>query len=70
MTLNSCNTMLRKLWGSLGITRYSDRVLRKHHTNVFCYIKDLEFRGEINELQFDACRLFTQVFYDGKTILH
>jgi len=50
VTLNGHNTLLKKRWGSLGLTRYSDHASRKHHGNVLCFVKALKFQGEINKL--------------------
>ena len=50
MTLNGHNTLLKKRWRLLGLYRYSDCASRKHQDNVFCFVKALEFRGEINKL--------------------
>ena len=60
VTLNGHNTLLKKK-KTMGITRYSDRASRKHHSNVLCFVKALEFHGEINKSQFDACS-FTRLF--------
>ena len=46
VTLNGHN---KKLWGSLGITRYSDCAVCKHHDNVLCFVKALAFWGGINK---------------------
>ena len=48
VTLDGCNASLKKRWGSQGLTRYSDRASLKHHGNVLCFVKALEFQGEIN----------------------
>ena len=49
VTLNGHNTLLKKRWGSLGLTRYSDCASRKHHGNALCFVKAHEFRGEISK---------------------
>ena len=49
VTLNGHSTLLKKRWGSLELTRYSDRASRKHHDNVLCFVKALEFQGEISK---------------------
>ena len=50
VTLNGHNTLLKKLWGLLGLTRYSDPASHKHHGNVLCVVKARKFWGEINKL--------------------
>ena len=54
VTLNGHDTLVKKRWGSAGLTRYSDYTSRKHHGDVLCFVKVLSFRGEINKLRFDA----------------
>ena len=54
VTLNGHDTLVKKRWGSAGLTRYSDYTSRKHHGDVLCFVKALAFRGEINKLRFDA----------------
>ena len=49
MTLNGRNTLLKKRWGLMGLTRYSDCEARKHYGNVLCFVKALQFRGEISK---------------------
>ena len=40
-------------WFLLGFTRYLDHASCKLHGNVLCFVKALDFQGEITE-QFDA----------------
>jgi len=49
VTLNGYNTLLKKQWGLLGLNRYSDCASHKHHGNVLCFVKALEFRDKINK---------------------
>lgn len=46
MSLNSSNKNIGDRW---GITRYLDCVSCKHHTSVLCFVKVLEFLGEIDK---------------------
>ena len=49
VTLNSRNTLLKKQWRSLRLIRYLDHASPKHHSNVLCFVKALEFLGEISK---------------------
>ena len=54
MTFNSRNTLLKKPWGSVGFTRYSDCASSKDHSDVVCFVKSLHFWGEIKKKQFNV----------------
>ena len=60
MTFNSRNTLLKKPWGSVGFTRYSDGASSKDHDDVVCLVKSLDFWGEIEKNRFNA-RNFTRL---------
>jgi len=40
---DSRNTLLKKPWGSVGFTRYSDCASSKDHDDVVCFVKSLDF---------------------------
>ena len=61
VTFNSRNTLLKKPWGSVGFSKYSDCALSKNHGDVLCFVKTLDFGVEIKK-RFDA--------YNEKTIVH
>ena len=63
MTFNSRNTLLKKPWGSVGFTKYSDFASSKDHSNVVCFVKSLDFWGEIEKKRFNAHN-FTRVAHN------
>jgi len=47
MTLNGHNALRKKQQGSVGLTRYSGYGSCKHHSDVLCFVKALEFHSEL-----------------------
>jgi len=43
--------------GSVGFTRYSDCASSKDHGDVVCFVKSLDFWGQIKKKQFDVNNL-------------
>ena len=63
VTFNSRSTLLKKPWGSVGFTRYSDCASNKDHGDVVCFVKSLDFGDEIKKKRFNAHNFTTLVTY-------
>ena len=63
VTFNNRNALLKKPWGSVGFTRYSDCASSQDHGDVVCFVKSLDFWGEIKEKRFNAHNFTRLVTY-------